>query len=156
MLSLNYRDARPIHEQVREGLRRLVVTGAVAEGEPLPTAENLAARFAINPTAVRRAYEALEQEGYLIRGEEGEAPTAGKGLEPPARREELMKQFDDTVRELYFLGVSAGELAGRLEEIPGPDNGKKTGPARLTVTVKLGGKGRRRSNDRSAEGVQGL
>ena len=61
MLSLNYRDARPIHEQVREGLRRLVVTGAVAEGEPLPAAEALAARFAINPTAVRRAYEAVSR-----------------------------------------------------------------------------------------------
>ena len=34
------------------------------------------------------------------------------------------------------------DLARRLEEIPGPDNGKKTGPARLTVTVKLGGKGK--------------
>ena len=115
MLSLNYRDARPIHEQVREGLRRLVVTGAVAEGEPLPAAEALAARFAINPTAVRRAYEALEEEGYLIREREGAEPTAARGPASSPRREELMKQFDDTVRELYFLGVSAGELAGRLE-----------------------------------------
>ena len=42
MLSLNYRDARPIYEQVRDGLRHLVVTGAIIEGEPLPTAEVLA------------------------------------------------------------------------------------------------------------------
>ena len=142
MLSLNYRDARPIHEQVREGLRRLVVTGAITEGEPLPTAEELSAGLAINPTAVRRAYGALEEEGYLVRGEEGEAPTAGKGPEAPARREELLKRFDDAARELQALGMTARELARRLEEIPGPDSGKKTGPARLTVTVKLGGKGK--------------
>ena len=29
MLSLNYRDARPIYEQVKDGLRHLVVTGAI-------------------------------------------------------------------------------------------------------------------------------
>ena len=30
MISLNYRDARPIYEQVRNGLRRLIVSGAIA------------------------------------------------------------------------------------------------------------------------------
>ena len=142
MLSLNYRDARPIHEQVREGLRRLVVTGAITEGEPLPTAEELSAGLAINPAAVRRAYGALEEEGYLVRGEEGSAPTAGKGPEAPARREELLKRFDDTARALRSLGVTARELMGRLEEDSGPDGEKKAGRARLTVTVKLAGKGK--------------
>ena len=142
MLSLNYRDARPIHEQVREGLRRLVVTGAITEGEPLPTAEELSAGLAINPAAVRRAYRALEEEGYLVRGEEGAEPTAGKGPEAPARREELLKRFDDTTRALQSLGVTARELTRRLEEAPGPDGEKKAGPARLTVTVKLAGKGK--------------
>lgn len=37
MLSLDYRDARPIYEQVRDGLRRLVVTGALVQGEKLPS-----------------------------------------------------------------------------------------------------------------------
>ena len=30
MITLNYRDARPIYEQVRDGLRRLMLTGAIA------------------------------------------------------------------------------------------------------------------------------
>ena len=29
MISLNYRDQRPIYEQVKDGLRHLVVTGAI-------------------------------------------------------------------------------------------------------------------------------
>ena len=33
MITLNYRDARPIYEQVRDGLRRLIVSGAIADGE---------------------------------------------------------------------------------------------------------------------------
>ena len=31
MISLNYRDSRPIYEQIRDGLRKLIVTGARAE-----------------------------------------------------------------------------------------------------------------------------
>ena len=35
MLNLDYRDARPIYEQVRDNLRRLMVSGAIQEGEKL-------------------------------------------------------------------------------------------------------------------------
>ena len=35
MLDLDFRDARPIYEQVRDGLRRLMVTGVIREGEKL-------------------------------------------------------------------------------------------------------------------------
>lgn len=65
MLSLDYRDARPIYEQVRDGLRRLVVTGALVQGEKLPSVRAMASTLAINPNTIQRAYEALEAEGYL-------------------------------------------------------------------------------------------
>ena len=35
MITLNYRDARPIYEQVCDGLRRLIVSGAIADGDKL-------------------------------------------------------------------------------------------------------------------------
>ena len=43
MIELNYRDARPIYLQVKEGLRHLVVTGAIREGEQFPSVRALAA-----------------------------------------------------------------------------------------------------------------
>ena len=52
MLNLDYRDARPIYEQVRDGLRRLMVTGAIQEGEKLPSVRSLASRLAINPNTI--------------------------------------------------------------------------------------------------------
>ena len=65
MLTLDYRDARPIYEQVKDGLRRLMVSGAIREGEKLPSVRTLASSLAINPNTIQRAYEALEAEGYL-------------------------------------------------------------------------------------------
>lgn len=116
MLNLDYRDARPIYEQVRDGLRRLMVTGVIREGEKLPSVRALASSLAINPNTIQRAYEALEREGYLY-------TVAGKGsfAAPHAdvnadRRERLLKDFDSSAAELLFLGLSAGELARRLDE----------------------------------------
>ena len=67
MLSLDYRDARPIYEQVRDGLRRLVVTGALVQGEKLPSVRAMASTLAINPNTIQRAYEALEAEDTCTR-----------------------------------------------------------------------------------------
>ena len=65
MLNLDYRDARPIYEQVRDGLRRLMVSGVIQEGEQLPSVRAMATSLAINPNTIQRAYELLEAEGYV-------------------------------------------------------------------------------------------
>lgn len=70
MITLNYRDARPIYEQVRNGLRRLIVSGAIADGEKLPSVRALASQLAINPNTIsaptaswnRRATPRLSRE----------------------------------------------------------------------------------------------
>lgn len=116
MISLNYRDARPIYEQVRDGLRHLVITGAIAEGEKLPSVRALAASLAINPNTIQRAYAALEGEGYLT-SEPGRGAFAARGGSGEnTRREELLRQFDASARELCFLGMSPEELAGRIQQ----------------------------------------
>ena len=114
MISLNYRDARPIYEQVTDGLRHLVVTGAIQPGDKLPSVRSLASSLAINPNTIQRAYEALEQEGYLY-------SVAGKGSfaaerkdVDERRREKLLSRFDAAAAELMFLGMTARELCDRL------------------------------------------
>ena len=113
MIRLNYRDARPIYEQVRDGLRHLVVTGAISQGEAFPSVRAMAASLAINPNTIQRAYAALEDEGYLVtRPGVGAFAAAGTGEHP--RQEALLKQFVATARELLFLGLTPEELAGRV------------------------------------------
>lgn len=114
MISLNYRDARPIYEQVRDGLRHLVVTGAIAEGERLPSVRALASSLAINPNTIQRAYAALESEGYIATEPGRGAFAAKKAGEENPRKEELLRQFDAVTRELLFLGLTPGELACRV------------------------------------------
>ena len=114
MISLNYRDARPIYEQVKDGLRHLVVTGALQAGDKLPSVRALASNLAINPNTIQRAYEALEQEGYLY-SMQGKGSFAAPQTDVNRdRRERLLKQFDESAAELLFLGLTPDELARRL------------------------------------------
>ena len=78
MISLNYRDSRPIYEQIRDGLRKLIVTGALSADEKLPSVRALAAQLAINPNTIQRAYNELEGEGYIY-SVPGKGSFAGAG-----------------------------------------------------------------------------
>lgn len=110
MIEVNFRDARPIYEQVRDGLRKLIITGVIDAGERLPSVRSLSASLAINPNTIQKAYEALEQEGYAY-------SVAGKGSFAAMpedvrqeRRRELLSRLDTAVQELRFLGVTEEEL----------------------------------------------
>ena len=116
MLNLDYRDARPIYEQVRDNLRRLMVSGAIQEGEKLPSVRSLASNLAINPNTIQRAYESLETEGYVysIHGKGSfAAPRTGVDEE---RRDRLLGQFDSLTAELLYLGVTRDRLIARIRE----------------------------------------
>ena len=67
MLHLDYRDGRPLHRQVRDGLRRLMLSGVLQAGDQLPSVRKLATELAINPNTIQRAYAQLEAEGFFAR-----------------------------------------------------------------------------------------
>ena len=93
MITLNYRDARPIYEQVCDGLRRLIVSGAIADGDKLPSVRALATQLAINPNTIQRAYNELEANGAAPCPARAALPCT-----PTARR---------TTRAAYRLSISS-------------------------------------------------
>ena len=117
MITLNYRDSRPIYEQVRDGLRRLIVSGVIADGEKLPSVRVLASQLAINPNTIQRAYNELEAEGYCV-------SVAGKGsfavrterAQHDARRRELEQTVREALEELRVLGMSQAEIEALCKE----------------------------------------
>lgn len=113
MFSLNHRDGRPIYEQVRDGLRRLIITGAIPPGDKLPSVRALAGQLAINPNTIQRSYESLEQEGYAY-----SVPGKGSFAALPQdvtdqRREELLAKLDAIVQELVYLGMAPAQIGER-------------------------------------------
>ena len=95
MLHLDYRDNRPIHQQVRDGLRRLMVSGVLQPGDQLPSVRKLATELAINPNTIQRAMAQLEAEGFVY-------TVAGRG----SFVAELTEGLHDTILELRQLGMT--------------------------------------------------
>ena len=117
MIKINYKDPRPLHEQIEDSMRRLIVSGALSGGDKLESVRELASSLAINPNTIARAYRDLEAQGYIYK-------VAGRGTfvseqlpSDPERKKKLLNTFDDTAKELYFLGTDKDELKKRIDNL---------------------------------------
>ena len=117
MIQLNYRDSKPIYEQIKSGLRKLVITNSLAPNDKLPSVRELASSLAINPNTIQKAYHELETEGYIY-------TVPGKGTFVAERKDifetrqnELLEEFDELVEELLFLSVQKKKLLERVEDL---------------------------------------
>jgi len=117
MIQLNYRDSKPIYEQIKDGLRRLVVSGAVRTDEKLPSVRELATSLSINPNTIQKAYRELEQDGYIYTIAGKGSYAAQRADVATGRNEELMKEFDEIVKELLYLCEDKNILIQRIEEL---------------------------------------
>ena len=121
MFSINYRDPRPVYEQIMDEMRKLIISGVFAPDEKLPSVRELASKLAINPNTIQRAYRELEQSGYIY-SVAGRGNFAGARHEVDAgRRAALLRTLRDTARELRFLGLSEEELLEALRDQEGSD-----------------------------------
>ena len=118
MISLNYRDSRPIYEQIKDGLRKLIVTGAMAPDEKLPSVRAMATQLSINPNTIQRAYNELENEGYIYSVPGKGSFAAGNAGADESRKQELLGKVRELLAELRYLGVSQEELLALVKEEP--------------------------------------
>ena len=121
MLSINYKDPRPIYEQVRDALRQLILSGASAPGEKLPSVRELAASLAINPNTIQRSYRELEALGLINTVPGKGAFAATDGAAAHRRTHELYQQLSAAVQELKLLGVQRSDVISAAEEAYGKE-----------------------------------
>ncbi len=121
MVTINYRDGRPIYEQVKDDLRRLVVTGAMQPGKSSPRCASLQYR---SPSTRTRSNVPTTS----WRARDTSSPSPARQLlrpvlplaERPAARGTLAR-LEETVRELRWLGVSEEEI---IDKIGGDGHGE--------------------------------
>ena len=115
MIALDYRDSRPLYQQVKDSLRRMMLTGLLEPDEKLPSVRSLATQLAINPNTIQRAYAELEAEGYIysVAGR-GSFVSAGDG-EHLRRIAELTGRLVPLLEELKSLGYTREQLLALWE-----------------------------------------
>ena len=116
MISINYRDPRPIYEQIKFSLRRLILSGTMQPDERLPSVRELSAQLAVNPNTVQRAYRELEAEGYIYSVAGQGSFVANDNQVDQGRINKLLSQFDEAVTELSYMGYPMQNLICRIGE----------------------------------------
>ena len=117
MIAINYRDPRPIYEQIQAELRRLMLTGALPPGSRLPSVRELAGQLAINPNTIQRAYNELEAEGYIYSVAGKGSFVSGTADADAVRRETLRADVKKLLNELRYLGVTEADAATLIKEV---------------------------------------
>lgn len=115
MIQINYRDSRPIYEQIKDGLRRLIMQGIMSIDEKLPSVRELATSLAINPNTIQRAYRELESDGYVYTVAGKGCFVAGIPKVDEARKKELMEKLKELIDELVIMGISKEEIIDMIQ-----------------------------------------
>lgn len=114
---LDYRDKRPIYEQVVEKLERLIASGGLEPLTKMPSVRSLAMELSVNPNTVQRAYTQLEQDGYLYtvsgRGSFVTAESEWKN----SRQNKVLMQWKEITRQARETGIARETLETGLHSI---------------------------------------
>ena len=104
MIILDYRDRRPIYEQVISRFQELMLTGALEKDSQLPSVRSLAMELSINPNTIQRAYGELERRGviYAAKGRGNFVSDVGD------RREERLREVRAEMTALAGKARSLG------------------------------------------------
>ena len=116
MVLLDYKDSRPIYEQVAEKLQELMLLGVLAEDDQMPSVRSLAMELSINPNTIQRAYGELEREGfiYTVKGRGSFVGSIKKLRE--ARQCQLADRMTELAQEARGLEMSESQFFKMAEE----------------------------------------
>ena len=101
---IDNKSGAPIYEQIYTQLKEQIISGALEEDQPLPSIRGLAKDLRISVITTKRAYDELEQEGFLY-------TIAGKGSFVAKKntellREEQLKKIEDHLSEVCRLAAT--------------------------------------------------
>lgn len=115
MIILDYKDRRPIYEQMAEKLEELMLLGVLGENEPLPSVRSLAMELSINPNTIQRAYAELERQGYIYTVKGKGSFVAENSVMKEKRKKDLLIQVSEVIDEAIRLGISGEEIKNMVE-----------------------------------------
>ena len=114
MFQLNYQSHKSVYEKIVDN----IMTGVLKENTQLPTVRELSQLLTINPHTVQKAFQTLDQEGYIY-------TIANKGTFVSSRKHVKIdeQKVDDTIhmivegyKELIHMGMTQDEIHNKILE----------------------------------------
>jgi GntR family transcriptional regulator len=108
-LTIDTTDARPIYQQVADGIKELIARGKLREGASLPPVRQLAADLGVNLNTIATAYRELQKDGLIVikRGS-GSVVTSRTTTE--RSQDELQRPLRTALTKLVLAGLPSNKI----------------------------------------------
>ena len=118
-LIINNSSQTPIYEQIVDQVKEQIIRGNLKEGNALPSVRAMAKELRISALTVKKAYDALEQEGYVVtvHGKGSYISNIGSNIKFEELRREVEKDFETALRKGKRSGMTDDEIKELLELI---------------------------------------
>ena len=111
-LIINNSSMVPIYEQLVDQIKLLIGSGELRENDILPSVRALSKKLKISALTVKKAYDALEQEGFVntVHGKGSFVACANQNLMLEEKKKEVEADLEKAIRKGRSCGMSNQEI----------------------------------------------
>ena len=109
---INHSSMVPIYEQVADQVKKNIISGELKEGQVLPSVRALSSQLRISALTVKKSYDRLEDEGFVVtvQGKGTYVATGDLSLAEDARRRAVEEDFKKAVGKATAAGMRPEEI----------------------------------------------
>lgn len=109
---VNNSSMQPIYEQIGEQIKGLIMKGELKVDDMLPSVRTLAKDLRVSALTVKKSYDTLEQEGFVItvHGKGSFVAAANAQLMLEERKKEVESDFETVIRKARSCGMTNQEI----------------------------------------------
>ena len=110
---------QPIYEQIVSQMKAAIIQGKLKEEAALPSVRSLARDLHVSALTVKKAYDALEEQGFIItvHGKGSFVACSNQELVLEEKRKEIEHDFENVIRKSRSIGMTNAELKALFELI---------------------------------------
>ena len=109
---VNNTSMQPIYEQIEEQIKGMIMQGQMERGEILPSVRSLSKDLRISALTVKKAYDTLEQEGFIVtvHGKGSFVAGVNQNLLLEEQKKEVERDLDAAIRKGKSCGMNGEDL----------------------------------------------
>ena len=105
----------PIYEQIKTAIKQAIFSNELKEEDSLPSVRSMANDLKISFLTVKRAYDELEEEGYIKTVQGKGSFIAPKNLE--LIKEEKLKEIQELIERIYDISKISNITEDEIKEL---------------------------------------
>ena len=112
-LIVNHSSMQPIYEQIVDQVKDKIMHGELSAGEALPSVRTLAKELKVSALTVKKAYDALEEEGFVntVHGKGSYVAFANHSLLLEEKKKEVEADLERAIQKGRRCGMTDEEIS---------------------------------------------